>query len=205
MLSKSFSLRTRLMSTMTAQRNFSAHLKAFATLDPKNLSVSDKGMNLVAGEWVGSEKYGTMVDPLTGKPMMSYPDTQMHEIDPFVQSLLTTPKTGLHNPFKNKERYLMLGEVSRKLAEVMRDPEVFEFFVQCTMRTIPKSHAQTTGEISVTRAFFDNFSGDQVRFLCEAKQTPGDHTGQFATGYRWPFGAVGVITPFNFPLEIPVL
>ena len=126
-------------------------------------------MNLVAGEWVGTEKYGTMVDPLTGKPMMSYPDTQMHEIDPFVQSLLNTPKTGLHNPFKNKERYLMLGEVSRKLAEVMRDPEVFEFFVQCTMRSIPKSHGQTTGEISVTRAFFDNFSGDQVRFLCEAK------------------------------------
>ena len=54
----------------------------------------------------------------------------------------------------------MLGEVSRKLAEVMRDPEVFEFFVQCTMRTIPKSHGQTTGEIYVTRAFFDNFSGD---------------------------------------------
>jgi len=101
-----------------------------------------------------------MVDPLTGKPMVSYPDTQMDEIDPFVQSLLNTPKTGLHNPFKNKERYLMLGEVSRKVAEVMRDPEVLEFFVQCTMRSIPKSHAQTTGEITVTRAFFDNFSGD---------------------------------------------
>jgi len=26
-----------------------------------------------------------------------------------------------------------------------------------------------------------------------------------ATGYRWPFGGVGVITPFNFPIEIPVL
>lgn len=24
-------------------------------------------------------------------------------------------------------------------------------------------------------------------------------------GYRWPFGGVGVITPFNFPIEIPVL
>jgi 1-pyrroline-5-carboxylate dehydrogenase len=129
----------------------------------------------------------------------------MDEIDPFVQSLLDTPKTGLHNPFKNKERYLMLGEVSRKLAEVMHEKETFDFFVNCTMRSIPKSRAQTEGEIRVTRAFFENFSGDQVRFLCEAKQTPGDHTGQFATGYRWPFGAVGVITPFNFPLEIPVL
>tara|TARA_B110000285_G_C15090432_1_gene598752 strand:- start:1255 stop:1509 length:255 start_codon:yes stop_codon:yes gene_type:complete len=84
----------------------------------------------------------------------------MDEIQPFVDSLANTPKTGLHNPFKNKERYLMLGEVSRKLAEVMHDPEVFEFFVKATQRAIPKSHAQTSGEIRVTRAFYENFSGD---------------------------------------------
>ena len=146
-----------------------------------------------------------MVDPLTGKPMYSFPDTQMDEIDPFVESLASTPKTGLHNPYKNKERYLMLGEVSRKCAEVLHDPEVFDFFVRCTMRAIPKSYGQTAGEIRVTRAFYENFSGDNVRFLCEARRTPGDHTGQWATGYRFPFGPVGVITPFNFPLEIPCL
>ena len=57
----------------------------------------------------------------------------------------------------------------------------------------------------MTRAFFENFSGDQVRFLAEGKQIPGDHAGQSNTGYRWPFGPVGVITPFNFPIEIAVL
>jgi 1-pyrroline-5-carboxylate dehydrogenase len=34
---------------------------------------------------------------------------------------------------------------------------------------------------------------------------PGDHTGQTSYGYRWPYGPVCVITPFNFPIEIPVL
>ena len=29
--------------------------------------------------------------------------------------------------------------------------------------------------------------------------------GQSSTGVRMPFGGVGVITPFNFPLEIPAL
>jgi 1-pyrroline-5-carboxylate dehydrogenase len=101
-----------------------------------------------------------MIDPLNGKPMVSYPDTQLSEIDPFVQSLLDTPKHGLHNPFKNKERYLMLGEVSRKCAEVLHDEEVFDFFVKCTMRSVPKSKGQTEGEIRVTRAFYENFSGD---------------------------------------------
>lgn len=129
----------------------------------------------------------------------------MNEIEPFIESLKSVPKHGLHNPFKNKERYLMLGDVCRKTAEVMHDPEVFDFFVDLTMRAVPKSKVQTEGEIRVTRNFFENFSGDQVRFMVEAKQIPGDHTGQFSTGYRWPLGPVGVITPFNFPIEIPVL
>ena len=84
MLSKSLSLRSRLSVTLNAQRSFSKHLKAFATIDPNNLSTNDKGMNLVAGEWIGTNSYGTMVDPMTGKPMCQYPDTQMDEIEPFV-------------------------------------------------------------------------------------------------------------------------
>ena len=115
------------------------------------------------------------------------------------------PKTGLHNPFKNKERYLMLSEVNRKMVEVMHDPEVFNFFVRSIQRVTPKSTAQTAAELQVTLDFVENFCGDRVRFLAHSVRQPGDHLGQFNTGYRWPFGGVGVITPFNFPIEIPVL
>jgi 1-pyrroline-5-carboxylate dehydrogenase len=45
----------------------------------------------------------------------------------------------------------------------------------------------------------------QVRFLARSFGVPGDHAGQVSNGYRWPFGPVGLITPFNFPLEIPAL
>ena len=65
----------------------SQHLKAFATIDPHNLSVKDKGMNLVGGEWVGSNEYFELIDPLTGKPMISIPDTKLDEIDPYIESL----------------------------------------------------------------------------------------------------------------------
>jgi len=34
---------------------------------------------------------------------------------------------------------------------------------------------------------------------------PGDHEGQVSSGHRWPYGPVALITPFNFPLEIPLL
>lgn len=57
----------------------------------------------------------------------------------------------------------------------------------------------------VTRNFLDNFGGDNVRFLLQGFQVPGDHLGQTSGGYRFPFGPVNIIAPFNFPLEIPVL
>ncbi len=60
-------------------------------------------------------------------------------------------------------------------------------------------------EVTVTRDFLYNFSGDGVRFLGRGFSNPGNHTGQMSTGTRWPFGPVVVISPFNFPLEIPAL
>lgn len=89
-------------------RNASQHLKAFATVDLANIE-KHKGMNLVQGEWVGTENYREVVDPMTGKHMLSIPDTSLAETEPFIESLKGVPKHGLHNPFKNKDRYLMLG------------------------------------------------------------------------------------------------
>lgn len=61
------------------------------------------------------------------------------------------------------------------------------------------------GEVKVTASFLANFSGDNVRRLAKSFSVPGDHTGQISTGMRWPWGAVAIVCPFNFPLEIPVL
>ena len=157
------------------------------------------------GEWTSPSKYMDLVDPLKGGTMVKIPDTQLSEIEPFVTSLKQCPKTGLHNPFKNKERYLMLSEVNRRVVECMHDPEVFDFFTKTIQRVTPKSELQTRAELQVTLDFFENYCGDRVRFLAHSIRQPGDHLGQFNTSYRWPFGPVGVITPFNFPIEIPVL
>ena len=54
----------------------------------------------------------------------------------------------------------MLGGVCRKTAEVLHDKEVFDFFVDSIIRAFPKSRSQAEGEVRVTRAFFENFSGD---------------------------------------------
>ena len=58
----------------------------------------------VNGDWVQSKKQRTLPDPLNGDPFLHVPDTQVEEIEPFVNSLKKVPKHGLHNPYKNPER-----------------------------------------------------------------------------------------------------
>lgn len=48
-----------------------------------------------------------IVDPMNGEVFINVPDTQISEIQPFVDSLKSVPKSGLHNPLKNPERYLL--------------------------------------------------------------------------------------------------
>jgi 1-pyrroline-5-carboxylate dehydrogenase len=180
---------------------------AFATLDPKNLSGKQPAQlyNLVQGRWSLPREQQAIPDPLNGESFISMPNTKSDEIQPFLDSLAACPKSGLHNPLKNIERYRLYGDISAKAAAALRDPEVSDFFTRCVQRVMPKSYAQAQGEVTVTRLFLENFSGDQVRFLARGTSAPGDHLGQQSHSYRWPFGAVVIVSPFNFPLEIPAL
>jgi 1-pyrroline-5-carboxylate dehydrogenase len=58
----------------------------------------------VGGNWTATAATRTVPDPLTGKPFLVVPETASSEIRPFVDSLLSVPKSGLHNPLKNPER-----------------------------------------------------------------------------------------------------
>ena len=180
---------------------------AFATLDPFTLNGEPPAQmyNLVNGQWVLPKQCREVRDPLNGGPMLTVPHTQPDELDPFIESLASCPKTGLHNPFKNVERYLMYGKICTKLVMALHTKEVEDFFTKCIQRVMPKSEGQARGEVIITRQFIENFCGDRVRFLARGFSNPGDHHGQQSNGYRWPYGPVAIVSPFNFPLEIPVL
>ena len=62
----------------------------------------------------------------------------------------------------------MYGDVTFKVAEEMRKPEVLDFFARLIQRTSPKSYAQARGEVVVTTRFLENFCGDQVCHSCAA-------------------------------------
>lgn len=161
--------------------------------------------NLVQGKWTRSTDWNTIVDPLNGEPFIKVAEVDASGIQPFVESLRQCPKHGLHNPFKSPERYLLFGDISAKAAHLLSLPEVSDFFSKLIQRVAPKSYQQAQGEVYVTQKFLENFCGDQVRFLARSFAVPGNHLGQQSHGFRWPYGPVSIITPFNFPLEIPVL
>ena len=183
------------------------YLKSFATVHPLDGINEDrlgKCQNLLDGKWIdGVNYFDDIPDPITGKSFLDIPKTQ--EISEFIRSLDQCPKSGLHNPLKNNDRYIMLGDVCSKAAQILRDEEVETFFTLLIQRVMPKTYNQCLGEVRVTRTFLENFAGDGVRFLGRSFSNPGDYTGQESSGYRWPFGSVVIITPFNFPLEIPAL
>ncbi|GAA0143557.1 dehydrogenase [Lithospermum erythrorhizon] len=179
----------------------------FATIEVEKVSGSQPAevQNLVQGKWIKSSNWNTIVDPMNGEPFIKVAEVEKSGIQPFVESLSRCPKHGLHNPFKSPERYLMFGDISAKAAHMLAQPEVYNFFARLIQRVAPKSYAQALGEVSVTQKFLENFCGDQVRFLARSFAVPGNHLGQQSNGFRWPYGPVAIITPFNFPLEIPVL
>jgi 1-pyrroline-5-carboxylate dehydrogenase len=85
------------------------------------------------------------------------------------------------------------------------EPHILEFFITMIQMCVPKSRHQAMGEVIVTAKFLQNFAGDNVRRLVKSFGVPGDHNGQMSVGHRFPYGPVAIVTPFNFPLEIPVL
>lgn len=183
------------------------HSLPFATVKAEEVSGSQPAevLNLVQGNWTSSSTWNTIPDPLNGESFIKVAEVNAKEIRPFVESLSRCPKHGLHNPFKAPERYLMLGDISTKAAHKLALPEVTDFFAKLIQRVSPKSYQQAFGEVYVTQKFLENFCGDQVRFLARSFAVPGNHLGQHSHGFRWPYGPVAIITPFNFPLEIPLL
>ena len=144
-------------------------------------------------------------DPLNGDAFLVVPRVTEAELAPYAAVARACPAAGLHNPFFRPERYVLYGDVCARAAAALRDDDTAAYFTRLIQRVVPKSTPQCAAEVAVTRTFLSTFAGDGVRFAAAGHVTPGDHLGQSCAGYRFPFGAVAVITPFNFPLEIPAL
>ena len=96
-------------------------IPSWATLDPKSLGTTPSlhhVENIVSGYWNGKTKKKIEIpNPLNkdAPGICTVPDTLVNELEPFVDSMKGVSKSGVHNPLKNVERYLMYGDISRKV------------------------------------------------------------------------------------------
>jgi 1-pyrroline-5-carboxylate dehydrogenase len=144
-------------------------------------------------------------DPMTGETFIYNPSPNDAEMQGYLDAARECPKTGLHNPLKHPERYRMYGEICHQAGHELGTPENLDFMAQTIARVMPKSYYQAWYESKVTADFLKNFGGDNPRFNAGGFTVPGDHLGQESRNYRWPYGPVAIVAPFNFPLEIPTL
>lgn len=175
----------------------------FATVTPMELDHGQHHlMNLVGGHWRSTRNYLPIVDPVYGRTMYLMPDTEPDELEAFLTGIRSVPTYGLHNPLNNLDRHKLLAGVCLKAGFALSDPRIADYFARLIQRVMPKSYIQCWGEVTVVCDFLLSYAGDQIRFLSRGRTTPGDHQGQEARDYRWPFGGVAIVSPFNFPLEI---
>jgi 1-pyrroline-5-carboxylate dehydrogenase len=59
---------------------------------------------------------------------MQVPNTTIAEAEEFGEFMASCPKSGLHNPLKNPDRYNMYGRVCQKVSAELDKEEVFGFF-----------------------------------------------------------------------------
>ena len=121
-------------------------LSSWATVDPSRLGVDATPYavsNLVDGHWTCSATSMEIIHPLNADapaPLFTIPDTSVEELPAYVESLKKATKSGLHNPLKHPERYVLLGEVSRQVGNLLSTPAVAEFFTQLIVTCVPKSY-----------------------------------------------------------------
>ena len=151
-----------------------ATIPSYATLDPDAISGSNpcKICNLEGGEWRDTKEYFTIPDPMNGEPFILVPNTSVEELEPFRRNAEACPKSGLHNPLKIPERFVMCGEIMHQAGHELSRPDTMDFFAKCIQRCMPKSYQQAWYEVKVTADFLKNFGGDNPRLMQAANKWP---------------------------------
>ena len=105
--------------------------------------------NLINGNWTKVKNYVPVNNVLNGEVSHKVAETSKKELIPFINSMKTIPKSGLHNPFKNPERYLMLGDVCFRTAHTLHRQEVESKIINEIITVTGKTEDQAYGELSL--------------------------------------------------------
>jgi acyl-CoA reductase-like NAD-dependent aldehyde dehydrogenase len=153
--------------------------------------------NLINGEWVTpqSDKFEASVNPTDYREIVGYvPLSTERDVNDAVQSAKTA--------FTDWQRLSgsTRGEYLRKTADIIeqRADDIAETLTREMGKTLIEAKGETLRAVAVLRYY----SGEGVRSIGEV--IPSSDEGALLFTTRVPLGVVGLITPWNFPVAIPV-
>ena len=85
---------------------------------------------LVGGVWKQATSTVDLVDPMNGEIFLKVSNANEEELKEVSVNVMKCPKSGMHNPLKNVERYNMYGDVLSNAVVELHKPEAIEFFTK---------------------------------------------------------------------------
>ena len=153
--------------------------------------------NFINGEWVNSS---------SGKTFKSVnPANIEEEIASYQISTVSDVKAGIEAAKRSQTDWSTMpapqrGTILIKAAELL-EQRTEQIALEMT-REEGKTIAEAKGEVGRSVNILRYFGGEGARFCGET--IPSERAGVFSYTFRKPLGVVSLLTPWNFPIAIPV-
>ena len=153
------------------------------------------GAHLIGGDWITSGPAGTSINPARpDEPVGEYPLGDASTAGDAVTAAADTLSSWANAGFGARARVL-------EKAAILFDQQADELAALCTLEE-GKTFGESRGE-AVLSAETCRYQAGLAKMSSE-RIFPSNNPGETIRTVRAPLGVVGVVTPWNFPLLIPV-
>lgn len=155
-----------------------------------------KLLNFINGKWIesSSDKYEEVPNPATGEILAQVPISTKEDLDQAIQSAKEAFKSWKKVPVPQRARILF------KYQQLLT--EHWDELARLVTQENGKSYNEAYGEVLRGIECVEFASGAPT--LMMGSQLPDIATNIESGMYRYPIGVVGGITPFNFPMMVPL-
>ncbi|RXT07901.1 alpha-ketoglutaric semialdehyde dehydrogenase GucD [Ammoniphilus sp. CFH 90114] len=153
--------------------------------------------NLINGQWVDAQKQEVekSINPADYREIVGYvPLSTAEDVDMAVKAAKSA------FPHWSKLSGGARGDVLRKAADLME--QRVNDIAETLTREMGKTLAEAKGEVMRAVAILRYYSSEGMRSIGEV--IPSNEEGTLLFTSRSPLGVVGLITPWNFPVAIPI-
>ncbi|HEX2031004.1 MAG TPA: aldehyde dehydrogenase family protein [Actinomycetota bacterium] len=159
--------------------------------------MAEEHRNYIGGQWVpaaSGETFESRNPANRDELLATFPRSSAEDVDRAVRAAHDAYRDWMMTPVPDRADYLM--RVGLKLEE--RKEELSELMT----REMGKTLKESRGDVQEGIDFLYYMAGEGRRFF--GHTMPSELRNKFSMTVRHPIGVVGLITPWNFPIAIPL-